>query len=93
MGNLIQYIRKNKTPTGIVIATGKNKIGWSLLNKKDKWNKHIGLEIAKGRANKNVLWFNSYGADLSAEENPRLFKDLLPALVKMEQRAKKYFKD
>lgn len=63
---LITYIRKNKTekskgvPIGCVVALDKNHIGWSLCNPKDKWNKKLGLEIAKGRAsnNKNVYDFH-----------------------------------
>lgn len=57
---VIRYIRENKTekskgnPIGIIIALDKDHIGWSLKNKKDKWNKDIGKQIAINRAKKGI---------------------------------------
>jgi len=48
---LVKYVRDSKRrPVGIVVATGKYKVGWSLCNGKDKWNKEVGLSLAAGRA-------------------------------------------
>ena len=48
---LVKYVRDNKRrPIGVVVATGKYKVGWSLCDKKDKWNKKVGVALAAGRA-------------------------------------------
>lgn len=90
---LIHYIRKDKTekskgkPIGIVIALDEDTFGWSLCNPKDKWNKKLGLEIAKSRAeklNKNKL--------LSKLEGYPTFDKVKKPLKYIEQKAKLYFK-
>ena len=35
---------------GVVCATSKIGIGWSLCNKKDRFNRDFALKIAEGRA-------------------------------------------
>lgn len=48
---LVKYVRDSKKrPVGVVVATGKYKVGWSLCDKKDIWNKKIGIALATGRA-------------------------------------------
>lgn len=52
MANLIKYVRDNKGhPRGVLIATSKNCIGFSLCRKNDKFNKKEGKKIALTRAN------------------------------------------
>ena len=69
---------------GIVVSTEHNKVGWSLCNKKDRFNKEIGLRIALNRAeyygtNKNFL----------LEQVPySIRKDV----IEMYDRSEKYFK-
>lgn len=76
---LISYVRDDHyKPIGVIIATGRDKIGYSLCNKKDKWNRETGKRIAFGRAEKgSTIWIpNSVKHDYD----------------KMMIRAKKYFK-
>ncbi len=50
---LIRYARNSdRQKIGIVIATGRGKIGWSRCQLPDKFNKSLGLKIALGRAKK-----------------------------------------
>ena len=48
---LVKYVRDEKRkPVGVVVATGKYKVGWSLCSKEDKWDKKVGMTMAVGRA-------------------------------------------
>lgn len=48
---LVEYVRnRKKRPIGVVVATGKYKVGWSLCDKKDEWDKEVGMAMAVGRA-------------------------------------------
>ena len=48
---LIQFVRNDKgVPIGCFVGFDKNNIGWSLCNKKDKWDRKKAKEIASGRA-------------------------------------------
>ena len=48
---LVNYVRDSKRqPVGVGVAIGKYKVGWSLCDRKDKWNKEIGVALAAGRA-------------------------------------------
>lgn len=48
---LITYI-KNRSGhhIGVVVAVGRNQVGWSLCNHKDKFSKERALAMALGRA-------------------------------------------
>ena len=51
---VIRYIRDcQRRPYGVIVALDKEHIGMSLCNKKDKWDRELGLEIAAGRAGLN----------------------------------------
>ena len=60
MKEMIKYIRKSKTnrnKKGVLIAflyMDEMRIGWSLCNKRDKFNKELGLHIARNRAKRTV---------------------------------------
>jgi hypothetical protein len=51
---VIQYVRNNKNiPQGVLVAIKSEdgfRIGYSLCNKKDRFNKRMALKIAIGRA-------------------------------------------
>lgn len=54
---IIKHVRKvNGAPVATLVAekTKKNEItvGWSLCNRKDNFNKHIGIDIATARLNR-----------------------------------------
>ena len=51
--SIVKYIRKNKTPIGVMVAIKTAdgfRFGYSLCNRKDKFNKEMALKIAFGRA-------------------------------------------
>jgi len=60
MRTIIKYIREpgymvgekyyNGKPIGVIVALNEKRIGISLCNKKDRWNKKIGIEKALDRA-------------------------------------------
>ena len=77
---LIEYLRdKNGNPIGVAVAVSKEDIGWSLCNKRDKFNKQRALEIAVGRATKRDI----------SDTKP---VTILPLFNKIYARAQKYFK-
>lgn len=47
---IVQYVRKKERPVGVVVATSKHEIGWSLCNERDKWDRKRALEVAEIRA-------------------------------------------
>lgn len=50
---LVKYTRDNKNHmNGVVVAIGKDQIGWSKCCKRDKFDKELALRIAFGRAHK-----------------------------------------
>lgn len=76
---LIEYVRnKNRHPIGVVVAVGKNKIGWSKCNKQDKWDRNLGIQIAKNRAEKG------YRTSVPHEVKPKIDH--------MKKRAHKYYR-
>lgn len=73
---IIKYLREKKSsekgkgkPVGVIVALSKYKIGFSLCNKKDKWDKEFGVASAKYNAKykkldtciENLLATNSNG--------------------------------
>jgi len=81
MKMLVEYVRnKNNQPVGVVVAVGKNQIGWSEKHNKDKWDKYLGLEIAIGRAMNGSVKY------------PMKEKVFRPYINKMYDRADRYFK-
>ena len=76
---LVQYIKnKRGQKIGTVVALSKYAIGWSKCNiKLDKFDKNIGIDIAKVRAK---------------ESNILPPKVLIPTLNHMKNRAERYFK-
>ena len=88
---LVEYIRNEvtKQPRGIVVATkvGDEVLyGYSLLNTKlDRFDKSVGLNIALNRAT------DPEGYDLPDTEER--FGVVVDALMRVQNRALKYFKD
>ena len=81
---IILYVRNRKRqPVGVVVArkneSGRVMFGWSRCNRKDRFDKYLGLELARGRT---LGW-------LSSVEVPR---DVNKCLHSISQRAEKYFK-
>lgn len=77
---LLEYVRdKQGHPIGVVVATGANRIGWSKVNGKlDKFDKNLGIKIAKGRAASGTV--------------TRTPSEVKPYFKKMYYRAQRYFK-
>lgn len=87
---VIQYVRSKKNvPHGVVVAVKTSdgfRIGYSLCNKKDRFNKKMALKIALGRAevsSSNVDVVGGHGAI------PHPVDKVLPAFT---NRCKKYYK-
>lgn len=98
--NLITYVRgTNGRRVGLVVATGRDRIGWSTCNvDKDIFDKELGLKIAVSRSNSSKLQ-NKLKSCLSTNVSS-IWRDLdvvspemMCQIKKMSNRAKKYFKD
>lgn len=83
---LKQYVRDPKTgnPIGVVVATGKHNIGWSLCHKLDRnrYSKVQGTMIALNRAH-DFIPENDY---------VKVPECVIPVFREMMTRAQKYFK-
>lgn len=95
---LIKYITKNKAvrynpitgqaiypkseKIGVVVAIGKNQIGWSLCDPCDTFDKVKGIEIAVLRARLNAATGN----------NKNIPNKILQEVCEMECRSIKYYK-
>lgn len=84
-----EYIRdNNNNPRGVAVAVRDNDqvfYGYSLCNKKDRYDKTRGMNIAVNRA----LAVNGYNLPLIAETR----KTILERFASLEKRALKYFAD
>lgn len=82
--SVIQYVRtKKRVPHGVLVAVKRGNgfiCGYSLCNKKDRFNKRMALKIAIGRADTSVV---------VVEEAPHEVRKMLPSFV---ERCKKYYK-
>jgi hypothetical protein len=85
---LIEYYRTQNSIQGVVIAIDANNVGWSLCNKRDKFNKEKGLFIALNRAIKSSYTSEDEVLNLS-EKVPRTLR---PLYLKMRRRSQLYFK-
>jgi hypothetical protein len=86
MKSIIQYIRnQDGRKIGALVATSEDgktiKIGWSLCNDKDTFNKEFAKKIAFGRAEK------------SFEREYIVPTKIIQNVLKFEERVCKYFPD
>lgn len=83
--SVIQYVRNNKRiPHGVIVAVKCEdgfRIGYSLCNKKDRFNKRMALKIALGRAEIGSFY---------VVQPPHPVAKIVPAFV---ERCKKYYKE
>ncbi len=80
---LIRYVRnKRREKIGVLVALGRNNVGWSRCNKTDRFNKDRGLHIAIMRAQ----MYNTM--ELASRVCPSMQLDY----IKMVNRANRYFK-
>ena len=72
---------------GVVVSIDKDVLGWSLCNKKDKFDKDRGLSIALGRA--------ALASEMSLAERIAYYEQVPQSLMyefkEMEERSRKYF--
>lgn len=82
---VIQYVRnKKRVPYGVLVAVKNSDgftCGYSLCNKKDRFNKRMALKIALGRAN--------FMNPVDATDAPHEVRKMIPAFF---ERCKKYYK-
>ena len=100
---LIRYVKNEKgNRVGVVVATGAFKIGWSLCNKLDKWDRKKGLMIAEARANmspedKDKRDFTGRLCTLCGSESKNVDQNVITELCNtidhMQERAESYFKE
>lgn len=93
---VIQYVRnKKRIPHGVLVAVKFDdgngfRIGYSLCNKKDKFNKRTALNIAMGRAaNDRRCSGYAFLCVTAQEDHPRDIMKMYPLFVK---RCLKYYK-
>ncbi len=93
---LIQYVKADSgKKVGVVVALSSDKIGYSLCNPLDIFNKRIGKAIANSRAKKG----KDYMIEILETINRRYeygnmisnMSRLIGPLVQMEERAGRYF--
>ena len=75
---------------GVVCATSKIGIGWSLCNKKDRFNRDFALKIAEGRARKYekiVQEVDEDGYEIKVPDS------IYPLFEKMVDRAERYYQE
>lgn len=70
--------------TGVIVAIGRNRVGWSLCSPYDKFDKEYGKMIAQRRA-------EAYGTDLNKTFESAPYSIRLD-IQKMCERSQKYFK-
>ena len=91
---IIQYVRDRKnTPHGVIVALkaedGSFRVGYSLCNKKDRFNKQMALKIAMGRADLSSCHTWRLYPESLAFVMPHPVKKMIPAFL---DRCKKYYK-
>ena len=81
---IVQYLRnKKRVPYGVLVAVKSEHgfaYGYSLCNKKDRFNKRMALEIAIGRAK------------FASSENADAPRDILKSIPAFFDRCKRYYK-
>jgi hypothetical protein len=86
--SVVQYVRNNKRiPYGVVVGVKTPEgfaLGYSLCNKKDRFNKKMALKIAIGRAS-----YNGCKSASVAEQEPHDIRKIMPTFF---ERCKKYYK-
>jgi len=98
---LIKYVRdKNRNLVGVVVAIGRDQIGWSKCNfkKGDRFNKDLGKQIAIARAKKYKYYDDqrySYGGVyiLYFFDEHKGAKIVKKDFLEMVRRARFYFKE
>lgn len=91
---VIQYVRSNKKiPYGVVVAIKSDngfRIGYSLCNKKDRFNKRMALKIALGRASEALG--SAFANTITIGGHGVIPHSIDRMLDKFESRCKKYYK-
>ena len=93
-----QYVRDRKNrKVGVVIAyrtdEGNIMLGWSLCNKKDKFDKTIALNKATQRA-KHIGVFQKIGNRIwSYNMEDNVPRSITNTFINVSERAKRYYKD
>lgn len=91
---LVEHVRDEfHNPVATVVAIGPGRLGVSVCNPKDRFNKRMGVKIAAGRAAINV------GIDLPNNRYVLVFDTYEPlsdvvesAINRMHTRSLKYYK-
>jgi len=97
-GKIVQYIRDGRNRRiGAVVAIDAERVGWSVCNKKDVFDKNRAVQIATGRAEvgtahvQPVRMVNRVVTDGSLTYNVRI-DAVAETINKVKSRAAAYFK-
>ena len=71
-------------PIGVIVSTERGKVGWSLCNPKDRFDKKLGKMIAINRA-------DAYGFDKDSLLS-NVPNSIFTEVIKMYDRSTRYFK-
>ena len=76
---LTKYVRDERGKrVGVVVATGKTNVGWSLCHRTDRWDRAKALTIAEGRAingsSKEIPHTVQYDFDCMVDRASRFYK-------------------
>jgi hypothetical protein len=91
---LISYVKNEfGDRVGVIVALDKDLIGWAQCNPKDRFDKYFGIKIAVGRALHGTKQKPIKHKQYSWDYDKDIVIDMItPAVEKMRERAKKYFK-
>lgn len=93
---LIKHLRDDfRRPFGTIVAVGPKAIGVSICSTKDHFDKRLGIQVAEGRARLRPFDI-SFVPDQAVVYNCVMvsLKEIVGIeLVRMVERAKKYFKN
>ena len=92
---ILQYVRnRHNQKCGVVVAYKKQEkvmIGYSLCNKKDRYDKLIGLNKAINRA-QSIDSFQIYGNEIYDKDGLKIPFSVMNTVLKVIDRGRRYYK-
>lgn len=82
---ILKYYREKDQIRGVVLALDHTVLGWSLCNKRDKFDKELAIKIAYERA--KSIQKEDYGVVYN-----KIPRTIQPLFNEIYERSKKYYK-
>ena len=92
MSALVKYLRDGQTPIGAIACPSKGKVGVSICNRKDRFNRELARNLAIGRAVSGDAYPIPRRRVLVNGRKVYLGDLIATEFVAMQARAEKYFK-